>query len=112
MGNLNGKWAILFKGVLALTAIAIPVSLGILGWVLLEISSLKTLSAVQSVKIETFVSGGPRYSSDNARADFAAIRLEMLSLKLEIQEWVRAGWPPKALMDRIELLERKRDTQP
>ena len=88
IGKLNGKWAVLFKALLAAGAFLVPLVLPWFVWVTFQIFEMKT-------SLATFVAAGPRYTPDDARADRLELRQEIFS---EIEQ----KYPPQWLRDTVE----------
>ena len=55
IGNINGKWAVLFKASLAVIAIAVPISIPWATWVTVSI-----------IRTQSFNEQGPRFTRDDA----------------------------------------------
>lgn len=80
IGQLNGKWALMLKLLLAVHTVFI---LPALGWAIMITSSvyeLKTQSAVSLAQWAAFTAIGPRYTQDDAEADQRALRAEMQTM--------------------------------
>lgn len=107
IGEMNGKWAILFRATLLTVSVLLMPAMGLLTWQVTSIFELRQQIGKVENKIEVFIAEGPRYTPTDARADH-------LKLYQEIQEWVNANFPPPHLQKeveshgrRIEALEKK-----
>ena len=90
LGNLNGKWAILFKAIITAGGLAMPFLVGLNVWTVTEINGLKIEHAKLLARFESFVSVGPRYSADMAIADQYRLKEDVLkTVDEKIREAIR-----------------------
>jgi hypothetical protein len=93
IGDMNGKWAILFKAQLALGAFVLPMLVPWAVWVTGQVFEAKS-------QLNAFTSAGPRYTADQAVADGLRLRRDI------IQE-IAASYPPQWLRDEIASISRR-----
>lgn len=78
IGNLNGKWAVLFKAIIAAGGVALPFLVALNVWTVTEINALKIENARLVTRFEAFANVGPRYSADMAAADQYRLKEEIV----------------------------------
>ena len=77
IGELNGKWALLFKLMLAFNAVAIPITISWATYVSTELWELRATQAVAHEKLLGFIGRGPRYTEHDAIKDGVLVRAEL-----------------------------------
>lgn len=99
IGNINGKWAFLFKATLAVVAALLPFGIALNVWFVTQIHELQmtqnNITASLTDMIEDFVALGPRYTALDAGRDHLEMKLEMISLIQNVQ-------PPRWLKETVE----------
>lgn len=82
IGEINGKWALLFKALLALNGIAlVPWAT----WQTLVSFELRQQQAIMSREMTIFFGAGPRYTPLDAERDQLILRTETKSLLNELE---------------------------
>jgi hypothetical protein len=92
IGNLNGKWSVLFRGLMALGAVMLPMMVSLNVWFVSSIYEMKIVQIGILARIDSFMGEGPRYTEEMARADHA-------ELKGQIVDDVLNNYPPKWVTD-------------
>ena len=118
IGQLNGKWALLFKATLAACTFFIPSMLAVGTFLVVGHFELKETVSVNDTErkadinllrseikqlsnnVAGFMSDGPRYTPKDAKAD-------NIMLKQEILKDVSAQYPPAWLTKEVESLSRR-----
>lgn len=100
IGQLNGKWSILFRAMLSVMVFAIPYSITLHVYQVKSVIELKISQAQIGSRIDQFMAPGPRYTKVNAETDNLQLRREML-------EFIENRYPPKWLIEKIAELERR-----
>ena len=77
IGELNGKWALLFKILLAVNTVLIVPAVAWSSWITLMVFDLRQAQAVNTQRYETFMAIGPRYTPRDAERDAAMLRAEI-----------------------------------
>jgi hypothetical protein len=75
IGEMNGRWAMLFKFVLVMNGVLIPALLAWGSWV-----------TVGQIKDETFRSKGDRYTPEHAAHDLTSLRTEIAAEQLALHQ--------------------------
>lgn len=93
IGQMNGKWAIIFKVVLSSAVFIIPSLLAWCTWVTVAMFSLQSqFSAWNAV--------GPRYTSTQAQVD-------QLNMRNDILTEIAKNYPPQWLRDEVASMSRR-----
>lgn len=100
IGQMNGKWAVLFKALLSVGALLVPCIVALQVWQVQQIYSLRESSVVMEHDLKSFVAMGPGYTPKDARADNLELRTELLS---EISK----NYPPQWLTKELESVSRR-----
>jgi hypothetical protein len=111
IGQLEGRWALLFKVAIAFVVFVMPFLIAMQAWEIQQIHLLSTQQAVNEQRWDYFMDRGPRYTPEMAMA-------ELLKLKQEIHDEVSQRYPPAWLIKdldsitrRVEALEQQADNQ-
>jgi hypothetical protein len=91
VGELNGKWSILFRAQLAVGAIVLPLIIAWCTWATVEVFKVQT-------DLKVFMAAGPRYTPADARS-------EILKMKEEILNEVEQNYPPEWLKEQLRELK-------
>lgn len=93
VGNLNGKWAVLFKAQLAVGAFLLPSIMAWATWATVQLFGIKS-------EIRSFMAVGPRYTATDAHLDQAVLKADILKTTQE-------EFPPKWLKDELSSISRR-----
>lgn len=96
VGQLNGKWALLLKSMLALGAVLLPFGVGWCTWATVQLFSLQN-------KFGAFEAVGPRYTATQAQVD-------QLTMRATILQDVAKNYPPQWLRDEVASMSRRLGT--
>jgi hypothetical protein len=89
IGELNGKWAILFKAQLTIGALVAPMLITWCVWCTSQIFNVQS-------QVATFISVGPRYTATQAALDLATLRRDILT---EVDSKNPPQWLREDLLD-------------
>ena len=85
IGEMNGKWALLFKAILACASVCFPLIVAFEAWQCLTIMSIQEAHAQhqeaqarQIQKMDSFMELGPRYTEREARADNISLKGDLI----------------------------------
>lgn len=98
IGELNGKWALLFKSVLTLAAVTLPLVVTLNVWFVQKVYSMESAQVLLAYKLDQFIAGGPRWTAIDAKAAH-------LELKQEIETYIESRYPPRWLTDTVSDLD-------
>ena len=111
IGQLNGKWSILFRAVLVLAGFIIPYNIAMEAWQTAQIHEMKIAQAQLRAQFNIFASEGPRYTPTDALALEAKLQVDLLELREKLMTQVRNEFPLKSelnnLQRRLEAAEKK-----
>lgn len=96
IGQLNGKWAILFKAQLTLGAVLFPGVMAWCTWMTIQTFDVKA-------DMQAFQAVGPRYTSTQAEVDH-------LKQKQEVLAEIAKATPPQWLRDELASMSRRLTT--
>ncbi len=103
IGNLNGKWAILFKATLSTCVIIFPSIIALNVWFVKTIHGIELKQAEVAAELKLLANTGARYTPAMAEA-------ENLRLKQAILEEISRNYPTRREIDslarRMESVER------
>lgn len=94
IGNLNGKWSILFRALMAVLVFVIPFVVALNVWFVVTIYEIKLVQIGLITKMDSFMSPGERYTPEMATAD-------MEQLRNEIIKEMRSQNPPQWLREQV-----------
>lgn len=100
IGELNGKWGIMFKLTVAFGAFSLPFLIALNVWFVKAIYELKLQQAEIAIQMQSFIAVGPRYTPEMARSD----NLELMN---EIMEKIQEQYPPQWLTKEVESHSRR-----
>lgn len=78
IGQLNGKWSILFRALMVVGAIFAPFFITLSAWLVTSIYDVRLDQAILAGKIEAFIDSSPRYTPDMAERDNLRLKAELL----------------------------------
>lgn len=103
IGELNGKWAILFRFVLSMATLALPAVVSLQVWEIKKLHELEVEQTRLRTSFELFSRAGGRYTPEMAKAD-------NLELKQGIWNEIEKKYPPEWLRQMVESHGRRIET--
>jgi len=100
IGSLNGKWSVLFRALLSVGAVVLPMLVMLNVWFVTAIYDVKMRQIGLLTRMDVFIAEGPRYTPADAKAD-------ILELRSSILEQMRKENPPEWLVERMISHERQ-----
>ncbi len=97
VGELNGKWSILFRATLATSAVVLPFLVSLNVWLVVSAFEQKARLDLIDYRLGQFIGAGPRYTATDAQVDLARFREELL-------KEIKRDFPPKWLVDRVDAI--------